>query len=410
MGNLDTKVQFNGGDVTNAATWCDSVSHALHDVGGDIKKASTDSESSYEGAAGDALRNDLNQQVSGIDDFTQKVDKVRDALNTFRDEMNTVKQRMEQAHAVAAQGGCQVAGDTIVDPGPAPQPSGLAAASGPIPPEQAHAHADAVQAHQAAAADHARKVKAFNEAKATVDDARQKENDAHDGLGTKLQEFKLREFNDTKARSIFWGGNALSAIRTAPQLAKDLTDGADTLKASAIEQSRRWLSWWDKPGTRASSAALRAAGVGTDWTAGLPMQSDKLRKVIDADPLSVGLDKDSATRRAAFNDLGKAPFDFKGESAGRSASRFGAKAVKGVPFLGTAVTVGSGAVDVATGSKSVGQAAASTGGSVVGGAVGTAAGAAFGSVIPVVGTSIGGFLGGMGGSILGDMIGSSLSD
>lgn len=409
MGNLEIKVQFNPGDVTKAATWCQSMSQALHEVAGDIKKAGADSEASYEGAAGDALRGDINKQVSGIDEFVGKADQVRQALTAFCDEMNTVKARMDQARSVASSGGCEVNGDTIVDPGPAPQASGLAAATGPIPPEQAHAHADAVQAHQAAAADHARKVKAFNEAKATVDDARQKENDGHDTLGTKLQSFQLREFNETKGDSVFWGGNSLSALRTAPALARDLVDGADKLKASAIEQSRQWLSWWDKPGTRASSAALRAAGVGTDWTAGLPMKSETLKRIIDTDPLNVGLDENSATRRAAVNQLGEARFNLRGESFGRSAAKFGARTVKGVPFLGTAVTIGSGVVDVATGSKSVGEAAASTGGSVAGGAVGGAAGAAIGSVVPVVGTAVGGFVGGVVGGWAGDKLGSLFS-
>lgn len=396
MGMLSTKVEFEKGSVDQAAEWCGQVSRALHDVGTDIRKVGTDSEASYEGAAGDALRSDIGDQASTVDEFVSRVDKVKQAISEFTGDMHTVELRINQARSVAEGGGCELTPDGIVDPGPAPQPTGLAAATGPIPPEQAGSHTDAINAHNAAVGDHQKKVKAFQEAKTTVDEARQKEIDAHNALGHKLQQFQLREFNEAKKNTVWGVGVGISASRTFKTASGELLKLSRSLSRDAARESQAFLGWWDSIGTRADAMATKAAG----YTAnGMKLLPGKAFDVINADPLNQG--RKISTTLARADAWGKLPPSIAQDSLGTSAKKFGARAVKGVPLLGTAVSIGSSAVDYADGSKGAGAATGEAAGSIAGGA----AGAAALSFIPVVGTTVGGFAGGLVGGEVGSWVG-----
>lgn len=93
--------------------------------------------------------------------------------------------------------------------------------------------------------------------------------------------------------------------------------------------------------------------------------------------------------------------------------------VKRIPLLGTALVLGSGALDIAYApddkkGAAVGSTAGSLAGMWAGTKLGGAAGAAIGSVIPGAGTAagaaIGGLAGGIGGMIGGDKLGQKLGD
>lgn len=401
MAELNTKVEGSPEQCDAAAEWFGTVSTGVHDIATDVRGAQATSESAWRGTAGDAFRGDVGEQAGAADELSGKLNGVKGAISTFAGELRTVKSRIEQARGVAAEGGCELTATGIVEPGPAPQASGLAAATGPVPPEQAAAHTEAVNAHKAATAAHEAKVRAFNEAQMTVAEMRQKEAEAHKTLVHALRGFHLREFNDTKQDAVWGATTTLAAARTLDETSQKLFTRSGDLAEKAARATDSWAGWWGSLDTRMKGWATKAAG----HTVQGPVKPLGAlgRGIIDADPLNTGAKEGSS--RASLNAIGKADFDLKGDSAGKTAAKFGTKAVKGVPLLGTAVSVGSGVVDVATGSKSVGEAAASTGGSVVGGAVGTAAGAAIGSAVPVVGTAVGGFLGGLAGSAIGEFAG-----
>lgn len=93
--------------------------------------------------------------------------------------------------------------------------------------------------------------------------------------------------------------------------------------------------------------------------------------------------------------------------------------MKRIPLIGTALAIGSGALDIAyapDGKKgaAVGSTAGSLAGMWAGAKLGGAAGAAIGSVIPGAGTAagaaVGGLAGGIGGMIGGDKLGQKLGD
>ncbi|MGH3794682.1 MAG: hypothetical protein ACRDSP_07305 [Pseudonocardiaceae bacterium] len=268
----------------------------------------------------------------------------------------------------------------ILPPGPGP---GLTPTPpmGPMTPDAQARYADTAHMYEAVVATYAAKVHAFDEASATVVDARLREAEAHRALdvamdrgGTDLSGIK---FIGTTVVSVALG--VIAGLQTA---VSDLLRKADKLR----NHGERMQALADEP---EASAATRAAAI---WAANAAATGEA-RTRADARRLQGPIRAVPADARLTIaHNPGEYIRDGKGwVGLGKSAAR-------GVPFVGSGLIVASGVADVAMG-KPVGQVAVETGASLGGGAVGSMAGATLGSVVfPGVGTVVGGVLGGIIGS------------
>lgn len=98
----------------------------------------------------------------------------------------------------------------------------------------------------------------------------------------------------------------------------------------------------------------------------------------------------------------------------KASSRFGGLLNK-IPLIGTALAIGSSALDIAYAPEgqrgtAVGGAIGGLGGMWAGGKIGAAAGAALGSVVPVIGTATGGAIGGVVGGAAGYFGGNAIGE
>lgn len=100
------------------------------------------------------------------------------ALHVLDGELEAVTKRMHHAVEVAQSGGLHVAANLIFPPKPVTM-SKPQRPDGRMSAEESRQHSDAVAQFEAAQAEHARKQQAYEEARATVQDARQKEHTAH---------------------------------------------------------------------------------------------------------------------------------------------------------------------------------------------------------------------------------------
>lgn len=174
-------------EVASDPATCRASATAMHELSagigglGDTFGGVSGRSGFWGGQAGETFRGIVNNARGNCDHVERTAQQLSQGLTVFADEIDTVKSRMAQASQVASTAGLQVTEGMIHPPGPAPGPAPGTPAPN-APPEQAQQHQQAAADHQAAEADHQRKVRAFNEASATVNDARGKERAAIDKL------------------------------------------------------------------------------------------------------------------------------------------------------------------------------------------------------------------------------------
>ncbi|MER6990994.1 hypothetical protein ABT337_17785 [Saccharopolyspora hirsuta] len=183
--SIDTFVAGDTGSCRSTAAWLGSVSGGVHEIGTGLHRARVDSESCWSGQAGDAFRNVMKVNGADADELAEQVTVVKKALEKFAGELDTVQRRIDQAREVAASKGLTVTPTTIEGPGPAPRNP---ARNGPgyrSMPDEKRAEIEGVDA--ARLAEHEAKVRAFQEAKLTVDAARRDEKAAHSALASAMK-------------------------------------------------------------------------------------------------------------------------------------------------------------------------------------------------------------------------------
>ncbi|WP_207222649.1 hypothetical protein [Herbihabitans rhizosphaerae] len=354
----------------------------MHQAGGALHGARGASESCWKGPAGEAFRASALFRGQDADELTKIADRAKQALTVFAGDLDTVRARMVQARDVATRGGLVVTPDGVLPPGPAPGPAPRVPDT-PITPDAQRTLNQAISTHTAAVTSHLQQVKAYHEARATVDDARRIEADAHNKLRGALEPTKYQA-STLKIVSVSVASGTLSSIKSIHSTAHDLIKLADDLDTQAIRYSS--TTAFDHAGRIHAARFAQASMQGAQNSRTLANRiltpvaqlPDSLRKGIAGSPG----DLVAVTRHSS-------PW-LKGTQ----------KVLKGLPYIGTAFTISMAGVDVANG-KPAGQAAAETAGGIAGGVAGGAAGGAvLGSVFPGVGTVIGGVVGGAVGGIV----------
>lgn len=380
-GELNTELTSDSASCRTTAAWLGRLSSGVHRAVNAIHRARTASESSWRGTAAEAFRSSLSALARDADGLVDITNRVQSALEAFADEIDTVRARLGQAREVAMAARLVVTPTAILPPGPGPGAE-PAPPMGPMTPDARAGYVDTVHMYEMAAATYAAKVRAFDEASATVVDARLREAEAHRALDTAMDRSDT-DLNGMKAIGTTIVGVALGVIAGLQTAVSDLLRKADKLR----NHGTRMQALADEPKGSAAkrAAAIWAANAAAAGEARTRAEAHRLQGPIRAIP--------EGARLTIAHNPGEYIRDGKGwVGLGKSAAR-------GVPFVGTGVVVASGAADVAMG-KPVDRVAVATGATLGGGAVGGMTGAAIGSFFfPGVGTVVGGVVGGVIGSV-----------
>lgn len=181
-GPLNIEVLGDPATCHATATGLEALSKGVGGLASACASTGGASEAFWHGGAGPAFRGVMANGKVNAGQVEQSATTGAKALHAFADEINTVKARMSQAKQVASGAGLTVSETEIQPPGPAPGPGPAPLPYGPVLASVQQEHDQATAQHQTAVNDYNRKVAAFNEATATVNDARGKERAAHEAL------------------------------------------------------------------------------------------------------------------------------------------------------------------------------------------------------------------------------------
>lgn len=368
-GELNTEVDDDPGSCRETADWLSTLQPGVSRVGDVVHQQRSASESFWQGMAGDACRGSLASQGNDADEVEKQVGQVKHALLTFASATDGVRSSMDEAREAAA------AAKLIVTPTAILPPEPVAESASPLAPEQHEAFTKARK-------DYGAKQEAFENVKGIVDAARSRQQEAHDTLD-KAMEDPLSAVKTTKTWTMFVVGHGLSTVKGSFETANEL-----------FEKSDRWNSAAETIQARAEQKPGNLRTIGMNAAeAGKNTADDAAARATAASKFGGGT---VSTRLGNFISANPSSWVKGGGTAAKAGSKF----LRGVPFLGTGVSVVSGASDVAMGKDPL-EAGEDTTANIAGGAAGGWAGAAIGTAIcPGVGTVIGGVAGGIGGSLL----------
>ena len=311
---LVTLVQGTPDSCRATATELGTLGSGVHDVGTGLRGVRGESESCWTGEAGENFRRAMQEKGTAADDLDEATSRAKAALETFADELHTVIARMEQAREVADGHGLELTPTTIEPPGPPPPEPELNTGGPSLNERPLHdfgAAADAKAAHE-------RKVRGFDEAKATVDDARRKEQDAHKALEAAMK--YETGFLQYMINGAIWHieGMARGSLTISQSLADTFTKRADMLYERAAAANRAI----DAPGTTPAAQAAKAS------------QRDKL---VQRSTRHHG--EGVKSQKTADRLYSRTGLDAKG-------AWMLSKTAKGVPVVGTTIAAGVQAVSM----------------------------------------------------------------
>ncbi|WP_017974384.1 WXG100 family type VII secretion target [Actinopolyspora halophila] len=365
MEPINTVVKGSVDSCRKAADMFGSLQSGVDEAGTGVHRARSESESCWQGEAGDAFRESLTKKGKHADDLAEASSRAEKALNKFADDLHTVTSMIDQARSVAQEHGLTVTPTTIEPPGPAPQPNIERCLPGS--PVTGQISTEYMQAQ----AKYERQVTGYEEAKTTVQAAREKEQAAHKALEKAMNYDNglLTSMKNGLGWTMVGVGHGLT---TTPQIS------ADTFRTKAT-------MLYDK------AAEAGKAADDTSLTAG--QRSANAKQQEKYSKKAANAEKQSAKSQKIADRVNKRV------KIGPDDARLLGKSVRGLPVVGTGITTGVQAEAVINDGKPVGKA----GMNVLGGAAGgMLAGAAAGFVVggPV------GVLVGVGASAVGSGVGS----
>ncbi|ATY17007.1 hypothetical protein CU254_41190 (plasmid) [Amycolatopsis sp. AA4] len=402
---LNTTVNGSSGTCVAAADWLRTVADAGHCAAGSVRDARAAAEGGWSGPASQAFRDSVNQVDVVADGMGEWAARVERGLRDFASSLDAVVARMQEALAKAAAGGLEVDGPFIVEPLPVSMPK----PGTPVEvctPGGAHRAIGVYQGdiaqYNAAVAGYNAKAAVYNDCKAIVDAARTTEGNAH---------VALRE--------------ALAPPPGGPDI------DAYKVGTTTIARVNGYISSFENPRAEALLKAQRAEGSAQffdNWARGTQISMTAADKELLAWAAEQSRDNKTAyqTRAQQFGQYvekvpeklrewiakypGKAKYHALPDEAGLGL-RTGQKLLKGMPYVGSGLTIATEIVNAATGEQTWGKAAADATGLIVGGSLGAAAaGAAAGAVAGAPLTPVGSFIVGTAGGIAGAIGGQAVVD
>lgn len=371
-GELNTEVRDDAAGCRALAEWLRDAASGVEQVADALYRQRGESESFWQGTAGDSCRTELTWHAEDGDKLEQLTHDAERGLNEFAARIDAVRGRMDDARRTAREGGLIVTPTAILPPAPPNQAPAPSAGPGTQPAVD--------PAHEA-------QTHAFAAVSAMVADARQQQEEAHHDLDKAMQD-PLATLKSLKTYTVYVVSNALNYLKTRQTMANDLFKDADRIADHGQRMQDIANDSTGPASTReAAERTAEKARKGADETGNLAKKTqpnhlpDWARRGIEANP---------------GNHIPE----------GKGWIKLGRGFARGIPYLGAGVAVVSGGVDVGLG-KDPGVATAETGANLAGGAAGGMAGAevgtAIGTIFPGPGNVIGGVVGGIAGGVIGSM-------
>lgn len=213
-----------------------SFADALRDLGKQTDAAATGAHRArahaageWDGAASEAFQAWAKSQGTDGEVLAEAYPAMARAHDVWADEISTVQARMEQAKQVARDGGLRIMGTNLILPPKTPAMTQPELPPGRATTEQLSQHSKDVAAFEAAMAEYHRQQAAWEEVKATVENARQKERLAHEAFVDALDKTKAELKGLSQAQHWEQAGT---------QSASALGQAATAMEASAAEATR----------------------------------------------------------------------------------------------------------------------------------------------------------------------------
>jgi uncharacterized protein YukE len=331
--SIDTRIEGDPASIRASADWLGkSLAAAVDQSVTDLFAVRDEAEAGWQGDAGPAFHGKMDAGGRRANDLRGDVDQVSGAFHSYADDLTTAQSGMERARGIARDGGLELQGDTILDPGAGPAVP--AAPSGTATPEQVQAYNTQVTAYN----EHQVRLTAYAQANSQAQWARSGIDFAKDALSNVIGDLKSKPLI---VAADFANDGIVGAL--AEKHVSILKAQAAVLKEESETAVARYLK------TRGGTAESKALNLAS-W-----------EKYLEGDQWE------------------------------RSAMRASSKVEARLPIIGLAVTAVDIGYDIKTG-KPAGKAIISG----VGGALAAAgAGAAIGSMvpIPVAGTVVGALAG-----------------
>ncbi|MGV9297728.1 hypothetical protein [Amycolatopsis sp. NPDC003676] len=400
---LNTTVNGSSGTCVAAADWLHTVAEAGHRAAGNVRAARNGAEAGWHGPSSQAFQESIANIDVTADDMANWAATAERGLREFASSLDAVTARMNDALAQAHAGGLRVDGPFIVEPDPIPSnkpgtPVEVCTAGGAS--RAVGTYQGDIKEYNTLVFQYNGKVAAYNECKAIVDAARTTEGNAHQSLQRALQPPSGRLDIDAYVVGTTTIARVNGYISSFENPRKEALLNAQRSSASA-----QFFDDWAH-GTRVSLTALNkedlawAASKARDNKAAYETRAQQFQQYVDKVPEKV---RDWIAKYPGKDSLHVLPED---ASLGL---KTGQKLLKGMPYVGSALTVVNESIGAASGEQSWGKAVADSGGLIVGGAAGAAlasagAGAVFGSPLGPVGSFVAGTAGGIAGAIGGQAV------
>lgn len=391
-GQLNTTVNGSTGTCAEGADWFESLSQSASDAADHVASAYNAS-GNWHGPASQAYINSMGGVGPTCDDLSFTARAYRRALLEFSSALGRVLDRMDDARMTAFDAGLEVDGPFILPPkplGPAPKPP-----SGTMSFGEAKQAVEAFRAEQNAyaadVAEYNRKVREFNRCSELLQEARNKEDEAHANLRDVMSP------PDANLDAFRIGNETLGTLVSAVEVAEN--ERFDALRNAKLLAGEGRTFQQFAMGTLTTidvkdAELLRRAGVKAELGS-----AHYLKRAEEYEKMLKHLDPKVRASLAAYPGKGKVGPD---SSAVR---RFAGGAGKYVPYVGSLLVGISEARGAIKGEQSWEKAVVRTGGVLAGAGAGAQLGAAGGSAVaPGAGTVVGGVVGGVLGGIAGEEV------
>lgn len=404
---LNTTVNGSSGTCAEAADWLRAVADAGHHAAGNVRNARSGAEAGWHGPASQAFRESIDNIDVTADDMANWAATTERGLREFASSLDAVVARMNEALAKAHAGGLRVDGPFIVEPDPIAMtkpgtPIEVCTASGAT--RAVGTYQGDVKQYNNLVSQYNAKVAVYNECKAIVDAARTTEGNAHQALRQAIQSPSGRL--DVDAYKV--GTTTIARVNSYISSFENPRMEA-LLRAQRSANSAQFFDGWAN-GTRIimtptdKEALAWAADKARGNKASYETRVQQFQKYIDAVPEPV--------RKAIAAYPGKGTYHVLPDEAGLGLET-GQKLLKGMPYVGSTLTVVNEAASAMSGEQTWGKAVADSGGLIVGGAAGGAlasagasavAGAVWGAPLGPFGSFVVGTAGGIAGAIGGQAV------
>lgn len=393
-GQLNTTVNGSPGTCVEGASWFKELRKAASMAADEVNSAEKVRHAKWYGPASFAYHSSMDGVRDTCDDLAFTAEKYARGLDDFASALNKVFDRMFTARAEAQAGGLEVQGPFILPPkpiGPGPQPPKGTFTVGEADVAFRSFQND-MQDYTADVSEYNRKVRVFNKCSELVQDARNREDEAHADLRDALaappnsKVDRLSIGTTTAAKLIGYIGTVENARYNALLQANRLAADTKTFQQFAM-------------GTLATVNAKEAALLRMAGDKAGPGQSHYLKRVGEFEKYIKGVPERVRTWAAAYP--GKAKVTAPNAPAHHKAAGVVAKRM---PFVGSTLVAFSEARGAWKGEQTWEKAIARTGGTLAGAGVGAKLGAMGGSFLGPAGTIVGTIAGGTVGAIGGQEV------